>query len=366
MSDATKISFRKKIALKLHRKYKKNVTKLHELDYIFWECTLSCNQDCLYCANQRYNKSSGQEMPVSDFIAVIDGAKKMVTPEKTMIVFTGGEPLIRDDIEQAGQELYNRGFPWGIVTNGRLLTRQRLQSLVSKGLRAVTIGLDGLPETHNWLRNNEHSFHNTIAAISLVSSFSDIVFDVVTSINKRNFLEIDELKDLLIETGVSNWRIVSIVPHGKATAFPDLMLSPIQFSSLFEFIRKTRKEKKIKLNYGCQGFLGNYEGEVRDNFFFCRAGINVASILSDGTISACPNLNRNFAQGNIYSDNFNDVWENKFSLFRNKNWTKKGECATCKWFPYCEGNSMHLYDEQDNTLLFCHLKNIVAGQPTKM
>jgi radical SAM enzyme (rSAM/lipoprotein system) len=365
MSDATKISFRKKIALKLHRKLKKNKTKLHELNYIFWECTLSCNQNCLYCANQRNKRNPGQEIPVSDFIAVIDDVKKMVTPEKTMIVFTGGEPLIRDDIEQAGQELYNRGFPWGIVTNGILLTRQRLQSLISKGLRAVTIGLDGLSETHNWLRNNDQSFHNTLTAIKLVSSFSDIVSDVVTSINKRNFLEIDELKDLLVESGVSNWRIASIVPHGMTRPLPDLMLSPIQFNSLFEFIRKTRKEKKIWLNYGCQGFLGNYEGEVRDSFFFCRAGINVASILSDGTISACPNLNKNFAQGNIYTDNFIDVWKNRFSLFRNKSWTKKGECATCKWYPYCEGNSMHLYEEQNNTLLFCHLKNIIAGQPSR-
>ena len=61
-----------------------------------------------------------------------------------MIVLTGGEALLRKDIEQIGRELYRRGFPWGIVTNGMLLSRQKIDSLVRAGIRSVTVSLDSM------------------------------------------------------------------------------------------------------------------------------------------------------------------------------------------------------------------------------
>jgi len=94
----------------------------------------------------------------------------------------------------------------------------------------------------------------------------------------------------LITIGVKDWRVFTIFPIGRAKEHTELQLQPDEFRGLFDFIRQTRCNCKINLNYGCEGFLGNYEGEVRDNFFFCRAGINIASVLADGSIAACPNL----------------------------------------------------------------------------
>lgn len=69
---------------------------------------------------------------------------------------------------------------------------------------------------------------------------------------------------------------------------------------MLDFIAGCRNRKIIEVSYGCEGFLGEYEGKVRGSYFFFRAGINVASILADGSISACPSLREDFAQGNIY------------------------------------------------------------------
>ena len=135
----------------------------------------------------------------------------------------------------------------------------------------------------------------------------------------------------------------------------------VQFKQLFDFIRDTRKEGRIRADYGCEGFLGNYETEVRDNFFFCRAGVTVGSVLADGSISACPNLRSNFIQGNIYKDDFMDVWNNRYRAFRDRSWAKQGECAACNYFKYCKGNGMHLHDENGN-LLFCHLKRLKEAE----
>ena len=360
----TSIGFKKNLALKLFKKYKDNQTKLHQLNYIFWECTLRCNLNCLHCGSDCTKNSSVKDMPFKDFFKAIDQVKNIIIPNKTIIVLTGGEPLLRNDIESIGNNLYQRGFPWGIVTNGMTLNKQRLQSLTDAGLRAITISLDGLEESHNWLRGSANSFKNAISAIRLLPETKNLIYDIVTCANRRNINELFQLRDLLIDIKIKEWRIFTIFPIGRAKENQDLQLKPDEFKWLFDFIKQTRKEAKIKLNYGCEGFLGNYESEVRDNFFNCQAGITTASILADGSISACPNLRNNFIQGNIYNDDFAFVWQNKYEIFRNKNWTKKGICSDCNFYKYCEGNGMHLRDEITGELMFCHLKRLEEGEKT--
>ena len=120
-----------------------------------------------------------------------------------------------------------------------------------------------------------------------------------------------------------------------------------------QFIEKCRKEGRVKAAYGCEGFLAGYELRVRTNPFECYAGVGTASIRVNGDISGCTSVRANFTQGNIYKDNFWDVWQNRFEKFRNRAWAKKGKCADCKMWQYCEGNGMHLYDDDEN-LLLCH------------
>jgi radical SAM enzyme (rSAM/lipoprotein system) len=245
------------------------------------------------------------------------------------------------------------------------LDKVMLSRLIHSGIRAITISLDGLEKSHNWLRGNNKSFANAVNAISLITKTKDLVYDVVTCIHQRNFEELQDLYQFLLKLGVKEWRIFTIFPIGRAKDQELLQLNSTNFKEVLDFIERIRKEGKIKLNYGCEGFLGNYEGKVRDNLFFCRAGINIASILVDGSISACPDLRDNFIQGNIYKDSFREVWENKYSVFRDKSWTKSGICVDCDFYKHCEGNGMHLRDEKTGELLFCHLKRIEEGDKLK-
>jgi radical SAM enzyme (rSAM/lipoprotein system) len=357
----TRIPLRKKIALELFRKYRNNETRLHHLKYILWECTLRCNLNCLHCGSDCKKDASSGDMPLQDFLDALDQLKGLVNPNKTMIVLTGGEALLRKDLEDAGRNLYKRGFPWGIVTNGMFLNEQKLKALMQSGLRAVTVSLDGLESSHNWLRGNARSFDLAVSAIKLLPGTPGLNYDVVTCVNRKNFHELNSLKEFLIKEGISSWRIFTVFPIGRAAENPELQLNSTEFKGLFDFIKETRRENKINLNYGCEGFLGNYEREVRDNFFVCRAGINVASVLADGSISACPNLRENFIQGNIYKDNFAEVWQNRYQVFRDKSWTKTGICADCLFYKYCEGNGMHLRNEKTGELMFCHLERIEEG-----
>jgi radical SAM enzyme (rSAM/lipoprotein system) len=297
-------------------------------------------------------------MPISDFLKVLDKVMKEYNPNKVMIAITGGEPLIRKDLEECGQQIYARGFPWGIVSNGYLMTANRLSSLCNSGLRSITISLDGLQEAHNWLRGKNDSFQKAVQAIKLCATNKNIVFDVVTCVNKRNILELENIKNLLRGSGVRKWRLFTIFPKGRAKQFEDLELNNAEFKQMLDFIADCRKHKTIEASYGCEGFLGNYEGLVRDGFFFCRAGITVASVLADGSISACPSLRGDFIQGNIYKDDFIECWNGRYGKMRNRNWAKTSKCSDCKEFKYCNGNGLHLREGQKSELLTCHYERI--------
>ena len=274
-----------------------------------------------------------------------------------MIVVTGGEPLVRKDLEVCGQAMYDMGFPWGFVTNGWGLHHERLQSLLNAGLRSVTVSLDGFTEEqHDWFRGKKGSWARAINAISLIASTPDLVFDVVTCVNKRNIANLPELKKMLCSIGVKSWRLFTVFPKGRAKDNPLLKLSTEEFVQMMDFIKETREEGLIEASYGCEGYLGDYEMKVRNAPFFCRAGINVGSVLANGDISACPSLRGDYIQGNIYKDDFWTVWNSRYQIMRDRSWTKTGKCASCKAYKYCQGNGLHLRDQQTGELLQCHLE----------
>jgi radical SAM enzyme (rSAM/lipoprotein system) len=295
-------------------------------------------------------------MPVEDLLSALDTIENPAG--NFIVVMTGGEPLLRNDIEKCGLEIRKRGMRWSLVTNGHLYDKERQNSLLNTGMGALTISLDGIEESHNWLRRSPGSFEKVGNAISLAASSSRLNFDVVTCVNKRNIVELSEILDFLISKGVQTWRLFTIVPIGRASNNTDLLLTPSQFKRLMDFIASSRNGGKFDLKFSCEGYVGKYEYKVRDGFFFCRAGINIGSILIDGSISACPNIDRSFVQGNIYKDNFYRTWQTKFEPFRNRNWTRTGECAECHKYPDCLGNGFHNWHGDKKNTLVCHNKLI--------
>ena len=169
--------------------------------------------------------------------------------------------------------------------------------------------------------------------------------------------DLPRLKRWLTDRGVRRWRLFTVFPVGRAASTAELQLSNELFRGLMDFIRESRREGEITVSYGCEGFLGEYEMEVRDHSYLCSAGVSVASILADGAISGCPSIRADYHQGNIYTDRFMDVWNNGFRDFRNREWARRGKCADCRMFRYCEGNGMHLRDGNGD-LLLCHYERL--------
>lgn len=361
--DVDNIDISKRIALRLHSAKKSVEAKIHELTYLFWECTLRCNLSCIHCGSDCMQSADIEDMPKDDFIRVLKKIEPHVDKNRFIVAISGGEPLMRPDLIDAVSSIKDLGFRWGMVTNGFSLTKTKFEELLNAGLKSIAISLDGLEDDHNWFRGNNKSFKNATNAIMLASQASKagLTFDVVTCVNCRNIYSLKELKEHLIKLGVKKWRLGTVFPKGRAKDNKELKISGNQLKSLLEFIEETRQEGRIYPSYGCESFLGNYEMRVRDFPFYCKAGVCVGSVLADGSISACPSLRGDYIQGNIYKDDFLEVWDKKFDVMRKRDWAKTGACKTCKVWKYCKGNSLHLRDEKSGELLYCSYEELKAN-----
>lgn len=370
--NAAKIGLRKRLGLNLFSKLYGERIEQHPLRTLFWECTLRCNLDCRHCgsdctsggvtaADGRIAAAQHPDMPLEDFLGVLDTITPHVDPHKVMIVFSGGEVLMRRDLEKAGLEVYRRGYPWGMVTNGMALDKARFEGLLRAGLHSITLSLDGPERDHTYIRRHPKSYENALGALGLIVREPSVAYDVVTCVTSDSVARLPEFKEFLIARGVKAWRIFTIFPVGRAAEEPRLQLTDGQFAELMEFIRRTRREGRIRLDYACEGFLGGYETEVRDNFYHCSAGVTTASIRIDGAISGCTSIRAAHHQGNIYTDDFMTVWNGRFDKFRDRAWTRKDQCADCRMWRWCLGGGMHLYGDDDR-LLLCHYDRLRGGR----
>lgn len=356
--NGRRLGLRKRLGLELFAQLYKHTVEEHPLRTLFWECTLRCNLNCRHCGSDCRAEATVPDMPLEDFLRVVDEQiTPHVDPHKVMVVISGGEVLVRKDLERAGLELYRRGYPWGIVTNALALTPERFESLLRAGLHSISISFDGFEEQHNYIRRNPHSYERALAALRMIAADGTVAYDAVTCVTGALVPRLEEMKELLIANGIKHWRIFTIFPVGRAADDPTLRLTDEQFREVMEFIRRTRREGRIDLSYACEGFLGNYETEVRDSFYYCSAGVTTASIRVDGALSGCTSIRSNFNQGNIYRDNFWEVWSNRYEPFRNREWARRDECGDCRMFRYCQGGGMHLRDEEGK-LLMCHYKRL--------
>jgi len=353
----TPLTLRKKFALEVWRCQENIMQSEHPLRQLFWECTLRCNLNCRHCGSDCRSNARQKDMPKEDFMRVLDSIAAKIDPHKVFVNVTGGEPLMRTDLEECCAEIYAKGFPWCLVTNALYLTPQRFVKLLKAGMHSMTISIDGLEELHNWMRGNAKSFQRVDNALNMLAVTPELTFDVVTCVNRRNYVQLDAIKAYLIKKGVKRWRVFTVFPVGRASADPDMRLSDVEFRGVLDFIRQSQKEGQIRTEYGCEGFLGNYEGEVRQHFFTCQAGVSIGSVLADGSISGCTSIRADYHQGNIYKDDFMDVWEKSFHPYRDRRWMKKDNCEECNYWRYCHGNGMHLRDSEGK-LLLCHLKRL--------
>ena len=347
--------------LTLTNLYKEQELEKHTLLDLFWECTLTCNAACKHCGSSAEKRKYEGELTTQEIKDAFLQISKDMDASKILINVTGGEPLVREDLcevmEYATNEL---GFHWGMTTNGILLNDENIEKLKKANMETISISIDGIGKTHDDFRGVPGSYNKILENINKLKKAGFVKhLQVATVFHKKNIDELKQLYEVMASLELDSWRLGSMDPIGRANENNELLLDGNDLKMLLDFIKTHKKDKRLKLTYGCPGFLGlDYEKEVRDSYFYCRTGISVASILYNGDLYVCPNVPRmkHLIQGNIKVDNFKNVWDNGYKEFRRKDRTKCEACERCKYWDYCLGGSFHTWNFEEKKQNKCPYK----------
>jgi radical SAM protein with 4Fe4S-binding SPASM domain len=348
-----------KLQSKAQNYYKKMEIKDHNLLYLFLEITRKCNLNCLHCGSDCKSESELAELTTISWLKIIDYIADKYSDELTFVI-TGGEPLVHKDLIKIVSHIKKRKRRWGMVSNGLILTENKFKELLDAGLYSITLSLDGLEKAHNKLRNNPNSFKTVLNALEFIGRSNLKFKDVVTCVYPENLNELDQIAEILIDKGITSWRLFRIFPSGRAYNNPVTQLSYEQTWQKINWIKEHRKKyakRGLHISMSCEGFIPfDIDRQVRDEPFFCRAGINIASVLADGNITGCSNNDESFYVGNILKDDFSYVWEHNFDIFRKKEWLCNTVCNNCEYLNSCMGSSVHLWQVGEQKPKFCYVK----------
>lgn len=317
-----------------------------QLRHLFLELTMRCNERCLHCGSSCGDVFS-EELSLQQYSKFLAEIKGDFGTQDKMLCITGGEPLLRKDFFDIMGVAHDLGFNWGMTSNATLIDKQVAKDLKRVGMNTISVSIDGLEETHDAFRRTPGGYKKAMEGINNlleVGGFQAV--QVTTVVTHENIGQLDELYKIFNDMDIDSWRIINIEPIGRAKQYPNLLLTPDDYRYMFEYIRNKRIAGE-PVCYGCSHYLGlEYEREVRDWYYLCVAGTYIASIMANGDITACLDIERRpeFVRGNILKDRFKDVWENNFDIFRKDLANENEKCRNCAEKCRCHGDSYHSWD----------------------
>lgn len=333
-------------------------SRKQSLRQIFLELTKQCNMNCKHCGSNCSSANNSSELSTRQWKQFVSYIASHFDNRQIMFCITGGEPLIRNDFFEIVSHIKDCGFKWGLTTNGLLINKDIAKRLYECGMASVSVSLDGMKANHDKFRNSEGSFEKVVAGIrELIRCRHYESVQVTTVVNKENINDLPELYELIKQIGAHDWRIASIDPIGRANENADLLLDDEDFVTLFEFITKLKRHNVINVQYGCAHYVPkSFDYDLREMPYRCGAGEFVASVLHNGDIFSCIDIERRpeLIQGNILKDDFLKVWINGFDEFKAEvRVSKSNKCKNCSKLKYCKGDSAHTWDYSKNEPMVC-------------
>lgn len=348
MSNSGLGNYTKKVHMKQLAEYREELRKNPQLHSLFIEMTGLCNEHCRHCGSSCGDYEVKNQLSREEIEHLLDTVKEDFDISRMRLCVTGGEPLLRKDFFEIMDYANGCGFAWGMTSNGILIDRDCAKNLKATGMRTISISLDGLRESHDWFRCVPGCFDKAVAGIEnllSVGGFQHV--QITTVVHHRNIGELEEMYETFRKIGVRSWRVINIEPIGRALASGDLALNTDEYRYMFDFIEKKRfLNPEFEVTYGCSHFLGtDRERESRKWYFLCNAGVYTASVMYNGDVGACLDIERRpeTIQGNIREQRFSEIWNNKFEIFRT-DYRKCGPCAECRDYEFCVGDSFHTWD----------------------
>ncbi len=320
--------------------------------YCVWEITSRCNMRCLHCAsNFDGGRSRGEELSLPE---ALDLCHQLAALGCEKVVLSGGEALLREDWRAIAGELVGLGVYVSLITNGFVVDPETAREIKEAGICRVALSLDGLEETHNYIRDNRHSYERVLRAFALLTE-QGLPVNMVTHINRMNLPELPDMEDLVVSLGAAVWRLQLGSPMGRLASHPELVISPEALPAIADFIVAAKGRQRVPVSVGNSiGYFSHHETALRstpnreglDFWCGCAAGCLNIGIEANGNIKGCLSLQADrFVEGNIRNEPLEAIWNRPGSFaytrgFRNED--LHGHCKDCEYGEICRGGCVFM------------------------
>ncbi len=320
------------------------------LRLVAWELTRSCNLACAHCRASAQRGPYPGELSTRRSLELLSEIASFSSP---IIILTGGEPLLRDDLFAIARRGTDLGLRMVLATNGTLLERQTVRRLIDAGVARISISIDGKDErSHDNLRGVAGAFSGALFGIENAKR-EGLSFQVNTTITKRNVAELSEIEDLVGRLGADAHHLFLLVPTGRgadmAGAGDSLVAKeyeevlgriyryemsapyPVKVTCAPQYMRirrETADREGTVIRDGGHGFTASTRG--------CLGGISFLFISHDGTTQPCGYLE--VTGGNVTETPIRDIWERADVFRRLRDYSQlKGKCGVCEHVDICGG-----------------------------
>ena len=252
--------------------------------------------------------------------------------------FTGGEPLLRQDLFAILDYVRKCGFSTSLMSNGTLIDGDMARRIREAGVSDVQISLDGLETTHEDLRGRG-SFKRTLEGIRNLVSHG-VEANINLTVSRLNMNETRELVRLAEELGVGAIAFSRLVPTGRGKGLNSEALTREEVAHFYDGLKGFKDHSKVVVtSRDPLSAIADMEGEIPRTEMpvgGCAAGIFGVTITADGTIMPCRRMD--LPVGNIKETSFRELWVESpvlWSLRRQEDY--HGGCESCRYWAVCRG-----------------------------
>ncbi len=324
---------------------------------VVWNTTRRCNLKCVHCYSHSEDKTYQGELSFDEGKALIDDLSDFGSP---VILFSGGEPLIRKDILELIRYAVSKGRRAVVSTNGTLIDAGMAVKLKEIGLSYVGISLDGLRETHDSFRGFKGTFDRAMQAIDNCREVG-LKVGLRFTINRRNYEDIPGIFDLVEDRDIPRICFYHLVYAGRGTALIEEDLDHRQTREVVDLILdRTRRLHDM----GKPVEVLTVDNHADGPYLYLRlkkedpqraeevltllkmnegnnSGRGIGCVSWDGAVHA-DQFWRHHTFGNVRDKKFSEIWTDSSDQFlmklKEKKKHVKGRCAQCQWLDICGGN----------------------------
>jgi len=210
---------------------------------VIWELTRACQLKCLHCRAEAQYTRDPRELSFEEGKKLIDDIYEMDNP---MLVFTGGDPLMRPDVYDIADYAVKKGVRVSMTPSATPnVTKEAIEKAKEVGLARWAFSLDGpTAEIHDHFRGTAGSFDLTMNAIKYLHEL-DIPIQINTVVSRYNVHVLEEMAKLVEELDCVLWSVFFLVPTGRGKDSD--MISPVEHEQVFRWLYDLSKRVKFDI-----------------------------------------------------------------------------------------------------------------------